>query len=120
MNDEEIKKIIDDNYDESREDTYVSMARDFYSRKMWSTAALVWALGMLFFAGAAYCTFKFFDTDQTRSQIMYAAIFICCVQGICVMKNFAFQMIHRHSIKREIKRLELRIAELNEAVKTNR
>lgn len=33
------------------------------------------------------------------------------------MKNFARLMIHRSGIKREIKRLELRIAELNEAVK---
>jgi hypothetical protein len=120
MNEKEIRKIIDDSYDESREDTYVSMVRDFYSRKMWSTAIFIWVWGMLFFAGAAYCAFKFSNANQTKSQIMYAAIFICFVQGISVMKNFAFQMIHRHSIKREIKRLELRIAELNETVKTNR
>jgi hypothetical protein len=117
MNEEQIRKIIEDTYDESREDTYISMARDFYSRKMWSTAVLVWLWGIGFFAGAAYCAFKFFGAGQTKSQIMYAAIVVCCVQGISVMKNFAFQMVHRHSIKREIKRLELRIAELNETVK---
>jgi hypothetical protein len=37
---------------------------------------------------------------------------------MAIMKIFAWQMIHRNSIKREIKRLELRIAELSEMVKS--
>ena len=32
MNDEEIKKIIDGTYDDSKEDTYCSMLRDFFSK----------------------------------------------------------------------------------------
>ena len=34
-----------------------------------------------------------------------------------LIKVFAWQMIHRMSIKRDIKKLELRIAELNQTVK---
>lgn len=33
------------------------------------------------------------------------------------MKIFAWEMVHRHSIKREIKRLALRVAELSETLK---
>ena len=117
MNEEQIRKIIEDTYDVSREDTILSMARDFYSRKMWSTAVLVWVWAIIFLAGAAYSAIQFFKTDQTKSQIMYAAIFIPCVLGIGFMKVFAWEMVHRHSIKREIKRLELRIAELNQTIK---
>jgi uncharacterized membrane protein YbjE (DUF340 family) len=117
MDQEQIKRIIEDTYDVSREDTILSMAKDFYSRKMLSTAILVWAFGIIFFAGAAYCAMQFLKTDNTKSQIMYAAIFIPCVLGIGFMKVFAWEMVHRHSIKREIKRLELRIAELAETVK---
>jgi uncharacterized membrane protein YbjE (DUF340 family) len=117
MNDEQIKKIIEDTYDESKEDSIMSMARDFCSRKMWSTAVLVWIWAIIFFAGAVYSAIQFFETDQTQSQIMYAAIFVPCVLGIGFMKVFAWEMIHRNSIKREIKRLELRIAELNQTVK---
>jgi len=117
MNDEQIKKIVEDTYDVSREDSIMSMARDFYSKKMWSTAILVWIWAIIFFAGATYSAIQFYKTDQTKSQIMYAGIFVPCVLGIGFMKVFAWEMLHRHSIKREIKRLEIRIAELNETLK---
>jgi len=112
MNSEQIKKIIEDTYDESREDTVWSMVGDFYSRKMLSTVILVWIWAIVFFAGATYCAVQFQKTEETSSQIMYAAIFICCVHGIGLMKIFAWEMMHRHGIKREIKRLEIRIATL--------
>ena len=117
MNDELIKKMIEDTYDDTKEDTPLSVVRDFYSRKMLSTAICVWVWALIFFAGAVYGAMQFFKNVETKSQIMYAAIFICCVEGIIFMKIYAFEMIHRHSIKREIKRLELRIAELTETVK---
>ncbi len=117
MNDELIKKIIDGTYDDSKEDTPLSVVRDLYSRKMLSTAILVWGWAIIFFAGAAYSTMQFFKNVETKPQIMYAAIFVCCVDGIIFMKIYACEMIHRHSVKREIKKLELRIAELNETVK---
>jgi uncharacterized membrane protein YbjE (DUF340 family) len=116
MNDEEIRKIIDDNYDESKEDSIWSMARDFYSRKMLSTTILVWVWAIIFFAGAVYCGIQFLSSDQTKRQIMYASIFVPCVLGIGFMKVFAWEMINRHSIKREIKKLELRIAELSKLI----
>jgi len=117
MDQEQIKRIIEDTYDVSREDSILSMARDFYSRKMLSTVILVWAVGIIFLAGAVYSAIQFFETDETKMQIMYAAIFVPCVLAIGFMKVFAWEMVHRHSIKREIKRLELRIAELAETVK---
>ena len=117
MNNEEIKKIIDGTYDEAREDTIRSIVSDFYSRKLLSTAILVWVWAIIFFAGAVYSAVQFSKTDDTKSQIMYAAIFVPCVLAIGFMKVFAWGMVHRHSIKREIKRLELRIAELSQTVK---
>ncbi len=115
--DEQIKRIIDDSYNASQEDTVLSLARDFYSRKLMSIAIMVWVWAIIFFAGAVYSAIQFFKSDETKSQIMYAAIFVPCVLGIGFMKVFAWEMVNRHSIKREIKRLELRIAELSETVK---
>ena len=117
MDEEQIKKIVEDTYDVSKEDSIMSMARDFYSWEMWSTAVVVWIWVIIFFAGAVYSAVQFFETDQTKSQIMYAAIFVPCVLAIGFMKVFAWEMLHRNSIKREIKRLELRIAELSQIVK---
>ncbi len=111
MNDD-IRKILDDTYDDSREDSIRAMIGDFYGRKMLSVAVLVWFWAVVFFVGAGYCAVKFFETDETRLQILYAAVFVCLVQFIGLMKVFAWQMIARNSIKREVKRLEIRIAEL--------
>ncbi len=112
MNDEKIKQMLNDNYDSSREDTIRSMLSEFYSRKMAATSAMIWVISVLFLAGAVYSAVVFFKTVETKSQIMYATIFISCFIGIGLMKIFAWQVLHKNSIKREIKRLELRIAEL--------
>jgi hypothetical protein len=121
MNDPKIKQMIDDSYDSSREDTYRAMLSEFYSRKMAGTAILVWSVGFLFFAAAIYSAVAFFGAAETKRQIMYATIFMSGLFGVGLMKIFAWQMLHRNSIKREIKRLELQVAELAAALnKTSR
>ncbi|HUW18710.1 MAG TPA: DUF6768 family protein [Sedimentisphaerales bacterium] len=117
MDDELMKKMGEDAYDDSREGSVLWMAKEFYSKKMASFAIMVWAFAIIFFCGAAYTGIRFFGTDHTRCQIMYAALFICFVHGIGLMKIFSWQMISDNSIKREVKRLELRIAELAETIK---
>ena len=117
MYDEQIKKVIGDSYDTSKEEGILSLARDFYSHQMRSTAIMVWFWGIAFFALAAYGTIQFFGTDQTQRQILGAALFIVGCLGIGMMKIFAWEMVHRHSLKRDIKRLELRVVELTEMLK---
>ncbi len=117
MNEKEIRKIIEDTYDDSREDTLLSMVGQLYSKKMFTSFIVHFVYSVPFFAGAIYCGIKFFDTDQSQYQLMYAAIFVCCVQGIIFSKAKYWQMLHKNNISREIKRLELRIAELSETVK---
>jgi len=119
MNDENVRKMIEDTYDDSREDSIRAMLSEFYGRRMRATAAFIWAMGLLFFVLAVYSAVRFFDAVETRDQIMYAATFICSVYLLGLMKIFAWQMIHRNSIKREIKRLELRLAELAGALGKN-
>jgi len=117
MNEEEIKKIIDDTYDDSREDTLLSMVRQLYSEKMFPSMLVHFAYSLPFIVGAVFCAFKFFATDETQLQIMYAAIFVCCIQFCIFSKAKYWQMLYKINTSREIKRLELRIAELNETVK---
>jgi len=112
MNEEQMKKMIEDVYDDSKEDTLRSMLTEFYSRRMLSTAILVWANFLFFLILAVISAALFFQTDQTKYQIMYAAVFICFLQWSTLTKIFAWQVTHKNSIKREIKRLEIRVAEL--------
>ena len=115
MNDD-IRKILDDTYDDAREDSIRSMIGDFYSRKMLSTTVLIWFWAIVFLVAAGYTAMKFFETDEAQNQIMYASIFVCLVQFIGLMTVFAWQLMARNRVQRAIKRLELRIAELAKAL----
>ena len=106
MDNTEIKSNVGETCHEFEEDSIWMMASDFYSRKSLSAAIIVWVWAIIFFAGAVYCGVDFYKTDQTKSQIMYAALFICCFQGICLMKILGGQLIHRQGIKRAIKKLK--------------
>ena len=117
MNEEEIKKIIDDTYDDSREDNLLSMVGQLYSEKMFPSMIVHFAYSLPFIVGAVFCGIKFFRTDQTQYQIMYAAIFVCCIQFCIFSKARYWQMLYKINTSREIKRLEIRIAELAEIIK---
>jgi len=106
MNDEQIKKMIEDTYDDSKEETLRSMVGDLYNRKNLGTIIWVWGNSLVFLALAAFSAILFFETSQSRYQIMYAAIFICCIQVIILAKIVCWQTMHRNSIKREIKELK--------------
>ncbi len=108
---------MNDEQESLKEDMLWSMVKQFYNRKMLSVIILAWVYFIIVLALAVLSGIRFFESEQTKDQIMYAAIFVCCVQLVSLIKVFAWQMIHRNGIKQEIKRLELRIAELNETVK---
>ena len=110
MNDEQKNKMVVETYDEAKDDTLRSMISEFYSMKMLSIVIFVWATGLIYIALAIFSGIRFLKTDQVKFQIMYAVIFICCVQFVVLLKIFSWQIIHKNSIKKEIKRLELRIA----------
>ncbi len=117
MSDEQIRRIVADSYDDAREELLRTMGRDFFSRKFLLTNIFMWVWALPLMALAIYSAAQFFQADQTRGQIMYAALFIVAVQGVWVMKIFAWQMLHQFGIRRDLKRMELRVAELSERVK---
>lgn len=117
MNEEEFKNLLSAEYDESRGSSFSSMIRDFYNKKMQSIVIIVWSFALVFVAGAVVFGILFWKADETKMLILYATLFLVCIHWIDLMKIFAWQMIHRNGLKREIKRLEIRIAELSETVK---
>lgn len=61
---------------------------------------------------------QFFRADQTQGQIMYAALFILGAHGVGLMKILAWQMLFRYGIRRDLKRLELSVAELSDMLRS--
>ena len=117
MNEKDIQNMLNETYNQGKEDTLRGMIKDFYNRKNTSNVVLLWAFALVFIAGAVVCGILFSRAGETKMMILYATLFLVCVHWIDLMKIFAWQMIHRNGIKREIKRLEIRIAELGEAIK---
>ena len=117
MNEEQIQKIVEDMQDSSEKEGLMSMLGDFYNRKTLSVAIFIWIWGIVFVIGAVYSGIKFFEAENPQNQLMYAALFVCFYLSVGLIKVFAWEIMHRNSIKREIKRLELRIAELTQIVK---
>ena len=118
MNEQQIKTIIDSPEEfNSEEDSLRSMLCDFYNRGNRLTIIWVWGYSLMFLAITIISAVLFFKTDQTKFQIMYAAVFVCSTQVIIHAKIVYWQTMHRNRITREVKRLELRIAELAEIVK---
>ncbi|MHC4557479.1 MAG: DUF6768 family protein [Planctomycetota bacterium] len=107
MNGERLKGKLEDTYDESKEYTFCSIVRDLYNKKELATLIWVWGNSLVFLALIVFSSIKFFLTDQTKYQIMYAAIFICCVQVIILAKIVCWQTVQKNRITREIKRLVL-------------
>ena len=117
MDDEQMKKIIEDTYDESKEDTLRSWLRDGYSKRMrWITFG-VCAFYIIILVPMIFSIIQFCRSDQTKYQIMYAVIFLFCSHWMGFESVFAWVMMQRPRLHREIKRLEFRIAELIETVK---
>ena len=116
MNDEHTEMMIDEIYDASKEDTLLSMVGQLYSRRMLPSFLVHVVYSLPFIIAAVYCGIKFFDTQHVQFQLMYAAIFICCIHVIFLRKVIYWQMLQKNSISREVKRLEVRIVELTQTI----
>ncbi len=116
MNDNDLKRIVDDRTPlrDDEPGLMLSMISEFYSRRMFAVAALTWAWALLFIAVGVFVAVMFFYSTATQDHVMYATIFVTSMLFLVNVKIAAGQMLHRHGVKREIKRLELRIAELTE------
>ncbi len=121
MNEEQIKKILDnpEEYDELKEDSYISWIRSGFKNCQGWAIILVFVHFFFFLALAVLCGILFLISETTKYQIMYAAFFVCCLLIAYLIKIFAWVWGCRNLINRDIKRLELRIAELSETVKKN-
>jgi hypothetical protein len=105
--------LIDEIYDTSREDTLLSMVGELYSRRMLPSLLVHAAHSLPFLLLAIFCGIRFFYVEQVQFQLMHAAVFICSVHVVFLRKVIYWQMLHKNSVSREVKRLEVRILELS-------
>ncbi|MCH7961852.1 MAG: hypothetical protein IIC49_05910 [Planctomycetes bacterium] len=69
--------------------------------------------GLVFTVLAVLSIFWFFDAQTVRDQIMFATIFMTCNLIVMTMKIWFWMVMNRNATTREIKRLEIQVAELS-------
>lgn len=118
MDREQLKQIIDSDgtFDETKEETLYGWLRDCYGRRMRWVLVSVGVQYVILVVPAVYTALAFFRTNQAAERILHATIFLFCNLWMGFVSVFGWVMMQRPSMSREIKRLELRIAELAEAI----
>ena len=101
-----------------REGTYVSFFTDFYTRNNSTIMWWVWIHALFYIGLMIASAILFFQTSSTQFHILYAALFLTGVQVIVLTKIVYFLAVLRNRTLRDLKRLELGMAEMNETLKT--
>jgi len=77
-------------------------------------AIMTWCFLIFFAVGAVGCFVAFDLATTTKYQLLFMTLFAVMVMQTVLMKLWYWQIWNRYSVVREVKRLELRIAELVE------
>ena len=97
--------------DESIESIRRMLAETFRMRAR-SFLALVWIKLLAHAAIAIFLAVMFFRADTTKEQVGYATGFAVAYLGMVLIWAIYWMVLNRNATLRELKRLELRIAEL--------
>ena len=100
-----------------REGTYVSLITDFYTRNNSALIWWVWGNALVFLGLMIASAVLFFLSSSTQFHILYATLFLTGVQVVILTKIVYFLSVLRNRTLRDMKRLELGMAEMNETRK---
>ncbi len=91
------------------------IAETFRGRFRWlAWLAVFYRIVFLIFAVIA--AIQFFRVDGTRELIAYATLFLISIVATAFIKLWYWMLLIKNSVIREIKRLELQIAELTQGL----
>ena len=81
-----------------------------------------WLVTLVYFSIILYTCFvifaavRFFQTEQTREMVAWAAAFFVGVFGIGMAKIWYWMELNKNAVTREIKRFELQLARLSSRI----
>ena len=84
----------------------------FRGRWRW-LVALTFVMGVVAAVLLMVCAYHFFHAETTRAMIAWATGFVWCALFILMIKVWYWMELNRNSLTREIKRLELQVAQLS-------
>jgi prolipoprotein diacylglyceryltransferase len=117
--DERMKAILREadeaaGYDPDRQDSLRDvLMTGFRGRLKWA-GIVSWVYIALFAVVAAVAAARYFGVSAVRDQIMYATLFALSMAIVLTAKLWYWQLVHRHTLQRELKRLEYAVTRLVE------
>ena len=112
LNEEEMQA-----FDELGEQGIVGMAFGAFSGKNKALSILMMFIAAVFFVLAVYSAVQFFRVEATKDLIMWASGFFFFMMGTTAMKVWWWMEMEKNATVREIKRVELQLANLASQVK---
>ncbi|MEM1070030.1 MAG: DUF6768 family protein [Planctomycetota bacterium] len=99
---------------ESDESLPSMMVKLYQGRRWWINLSAT-VVTFVIFGVQIWCGFKFFGAETTRELIAWATGFLTLFLWIAMMKIWFWLELLRNSVTREVKRLELQVALLNQS-----
>ncbi len=100
--------------DPDREPTMRTQIADTFRGRLRWLALLAAFFRVVYLILAVIAAIQFFRVDGTRELIAYATLFLISVLATAFIKLWYWMLLIKNSVIREIKRLELQIAELTQ------
>ena len=91
------------------------LADTFKSQPRWMSV-MAWTYILVFTGVMVIAAVRFFGADAVKGQILWATAFLASGMTVMMLKMWFWMIMNRNRIIREVKRLELRIAELTDKV----
>lgn len=105
----EDKKLIGDMFEEQ---SLTELVADSFKGRLKYMVIMVWTLVPIFFAAAVYCAVEFFYSDSVSTQIGWIVGVILNFQIVSMLKIWYWMELNKQVIRRDIKRLELRLVNI--------
>jgi len=100
-------------YDDLGEQGLIGKLGGIHKGKLGWLAILMNIVHLLVFGIFVYCIVQFFDTEETNVIIKWTAAGFLCLVFMGMIKLFMWMQMDKNDILRELKRIELQIAILN-------
>ncbi len=100
-------------YKELDEQTIFQMVIGLFQGKNKWIMILMNVMTLVFFGLFIYCIVQFFEAEETKDLIQWAAGTLMFLLGVSMLKIFAWMQMDKKAILREMKRLELQVSSLS-------
>jgi hypothetical protein len=111
---DELRRANGGDYDPRREETLRGMLLSTFRGRTWWMSLVAWIYILLFTGLAVFAAVRFFQVEGDRQMLLYATVFVAAIIIAAITKIWYWMLINRNAVQREVKRLEIRIAELAE------